>query len=368
MPQCEVIPPEDAAAWCRAIETCAGYDSYHLPAYQRVMQDQGDGTPRLFFYRDTAGRCAALPLLLRPLNQIEGLADEQRFDAASAYGYPGLTTNVSPAAPDAADFRRRLLEALFEAWRRCELISVFIRQNPFFDTQWLLQDAGEVVTRGVTVAIDLTLSVDEQFRRMRRDHRYDIRRAVRDGLTVVEDPEFRGLDTFIRLYRETMQRVGAGDYYYFGRDYFETLKQQLGDRLKILFAKQQDQVIAGALFMLGPRIVQYHLSGSSTAHRRVRGAVKCLIDHMRTQATEAGFDWLHLGGGLGSQQDSLFEFKAGFSPVHLPFKLARVIVDPEAYESAVIRHAEAAGVAPGSSLAPDGFFPAYRKPLTRRAA
>ena len=58
--------------------------------------------------------------------------------------------------------------------------------------------------------------------------------------------------------------------------------------------------------------MQYHLSGMSEAFARER-PTKLMLDHVRQWARARGNRWLHLGGGVGSAQDNLFKFKAGFS-------------------------------------------------------
>jgi hypothetical protein len=64
---------------------------------------------------------------------------------------------------------------------------------------------------------------------------------------------------------------------------------------------------------------------------------------------------LHLGGGRGGAEDSLFRFKAGFSDRRHAFATWRWVVRPEAYERLCAARRAAGGPEP-----PAGFFPAYR--------
>ena len=64
-------------------------------------------------------------------------------------------------------------------------------------------------------------------------------------------------------------------------------------------------------------------------------------------------DYLHLGGGLGGEEDSLFEFKSGFSDLFLNFKTWRFMADEASYDSIV----EARGL---TSYSNTEFFPLYR--------
>ena len=73
-------------------------------------------------------------------------------------------------------------------------------------------------------------------------------------------------------------------------------------------------------------------------------------------AQAQGAAYMHLGGGLGGREDSLFHFKAGFSKQRADFFTYRVIADPSAYETLCARWQE-------HHHAPldETFFPAYRK-------
>jgi hypothetical protein len=95
--------------------------------------------------------------------------------------------------------------------------------------------------------------------------------------------------------------------------------------------------------------------------------MKLIIDQIRSWGTKNGYRWLHLGGGLGAQRDSLFDFKAGFSQTYLPFQASKIIVDQEAYQDLVACRRK--WMATHCQLdTVSEFFPQYRQPLKSRAA
>ena len=89
-------------------------------------------------------------------------------------------------------------------------------------------------------------------------------------------------------------------------------------------------------------------------------ALEKLADHLGDHVAEhavAGLVALgifHLGGGRGGEQDSLFQFKKGFSSATAPYRTLRMVSEPQIYQ----RACAAAGVS-GEDLS--GFFPAYRQ-------
>lgn len=366
MAEFELISLNRPGAWQGALERCGPYDTYHLPGYHAVAEALGEGEPRLFVFSD-GDRCAALPFLLRSVNEVEGLEDSGCRDAVSAYGYPGLVSSVSRLDSGADQYRRGFQAALAEAMESLDVVSLFVRQNPMIDSSWMFSPMVSPVALGATVAIDLLQPEDEQLRQIRNDHRRDIRRARREGLVVRQDRGFEHLDAFRQLYVETMDAVGASDAYYFPREYFIALKEQLPGRVKLYVAEQDGKITSGALFLVSNNIIQYHLSGRATAFRHRRGTSKLILDEVRAWGTRNGHAWLHLGGGTGGRRDSLFSFKAGFSNKLLEFQTASLLFQPRSYRQLVERRRRWAKEM-GHEVADGHFFPAYRKPARRRAA
>jgi lipid II:glycine glycyltransferase (peptidoglycan interpeptide bridge formation enzyme) len=232
------------------------------------------------------------------------------------------------------------------------VIAFFTRQNPLIDSSWLLSGCADVVNLSSTVCIDLRKPETVQNKEMTKGHRYDIRKAKNNGVTAREVEYFEFLDTFISIYYETMGRTGACDYYFFPKQYFLQLKENLGDAVRLYIAEAKGEVIAAAIFLLSNKIIQYHLSGALSAFLSLSGA-KVIIDEVRRWGTDNGFFWFHLGGGVSSVEDSLFRFKAGFSKLRFQFQVIKWIIDPMVYNEAIKR----------SKQLDSCFFPAYRKPL-----
>ncbi len=319
------------------------YDFYHLPGYVRLAARQEDGQAEAVLIT-AAENYFFLPYIVRRLDPFGS-------DLISPYGYPGPLFRESTAG-----FLRAAVGEWTGALRQRGVVSGFFRLHPLLPVPAeVLQAHGCLTRRGSTVSVDLTLSEQSIWDGFRRGHKLDMKRAQRQGLLCTMDYGGGPLEEFMDMYQETMDRVGAAEFYYFPPAYFQELREVLSERLWVCTVRRPDgEAVAGALFVACGPIVQYHLSGTRTAAQAL-GPNKLMIDCAWRAARARGCQVLHLGGGVGSAEDSLFQFKAGFSDRRHPYYTWQVIFLDEVYQVLTTRRLETAG-----SAARPGYFPAYR--------
>lgn len=321
------------------------HDFYHLPAY--VELEAGRSGEACALYAEEGGDRLLLPLVRQRLRDLS-----DRSDLASPYGYP------SPLlySPNDAGFARRALEQAVPFLREQRIVALFGRLHPLLEAPLAAMAAvGQVVEHGATVSIDLRQEPERVWEEMRRSHRYEIRRAERQGFAATLDHSWRWFEEFARLYAETMRRRGASSNYFFSDDYFTQLREALGERLSLWVVVRDDVLACAALFTEVSGIVQYHLSASDPAFAKSE-PTKVLINAVRLWAQGRGATDLHLGGGVGAANDSLFFFKAGFSARRHPFRSWRVVIDEPLYAELTRTRSPGADVSNHA-----GFFPAYRE-------
>jgi hypothetical protein len=184
---------------------------------------------------------------------------------------------------------------------------------------------------------------------MDKHHRRLARKAEREGLaaTVIQGPA--SLDGFVALYEETMRRNEASAFYFFSPAYWDALAR-LGDALVLVDVRRSEELAASVLCLAGSPWLHYHLGGASDEGRRL-GASHVALLAAAGWGQALGYEVLHLGGGVGGQEDSLFEYKRRFAPGDLvTASVGKAVHDEEAYR-------RLAGV---TEIAYDGYFPAYR--------
>ncbi len=342
-----------SSRWKSALQQTA-HDFYHLPDYLDICGRAEEARP-VAFLGETAEALMLTPLLLRPIPADLGMpADWQ--DASSPYGYPSPL--VVPR--DSNDCVRQMLKIFLQEAQRRNIVSAFIRLHPLLTLPMeTLGEFGEVVRHGRTVYMDLSLSDEEGWRQTKSRHRRHINALKRQGFRM-EMNDWSRFKDFRRIYKATMERVGASSYYYFDDSYFEDLHRSLGERLHLCTILSPDNKVAAAgLFTTVSGIVEYHLGG--TAEEFLDLAPSKLMFHgLRRWGREAGLRVLHLGGGLGGREDALYHFKSGFSPSSAAFQSLRVIIDPEKYQVLCERRMQLSGARPAECG--EAYFPAYRLP------
>lgn len=358
MADLRVLRPDQRLAWQSVLNKSFQYDAYHLPSYHALAEERGEGQAHLFVYSE-GPHFVALPLLLRKIETVPGLAAMGGAwqDATSVYGYAGPVAS-SPCLP--ALVLSNFQVALCEALEKRHIVSVFSRLHPLVAQRSFLLGLGDYVPQGETVSIDLTLPVDVQRARYRKDHKYGVNKLRRLGVTCLNDQEKDYLDEFIDIYYETMHRVNASSSYLFDHKYFERLVSAPDLNVELFVCLLENKAICAGLFMLCDGIVQFHLSGTRTEYYDL-APTKLLVDTVRLWAVEHQLHVFHLGGGVGSRQDSLFRFKAGFSDQRQEFAVWHWMLLPDVYDRLCQTKAEW-NKRHGSESAIDGFFPAYRCP------
>ena len=330
----------------------ARHDVYHLPRYADMDASRVGGEAVAYRYRE-GSRVLLQPLILRHVPGADpgsgaGTPARPVLDAISPYGYSGP---VSDAPLIDEGFWRRACEAMPGCLAGAGVVSCFVRLHPLLPPRLdALARVGRLVQHGHTVTIDLRTAEQEQWAQVRPNHRRQINRARRHGITVRLD-DWTRLGEFVDVYHETMTRVGASPEYFFDRGYFDGLHAALGDTTHLAIAEREGEVLGGGLFLSHAGILQYHLGATRTEHLPEQ-PVKLIFDEVRRWAGGRGWTDFHLGGGVGGSEDSLFHFKAGFSRDRPAFFTWRLICDPEAYQRLVER--------PGVPQDSGGHFPAYR--------
>lgn len=294
------------SAWNDALRVL-DHDIYSTPSFVEAHAAEGGGTPVAWTLTNGAGS----PVALVPLVERE-IPGGGEVDATSPYGYPGVSS--APEMP-----ARRLLQRLDEDARERGLVTTFLRLHPIQNSA-LIEEPGLpwwTSPRRQTTAVDLDTdrSVDA---RLSKTSRYEIRRASREGMEVVDGTmDLHAWSEFQYLYAKAMAERDARSDLRFGPEYFTYLREDAQFRLYV--ARLDRRIVAAATFSFAGRICQYHLAADDGV-RRPFSSMRCIIREAINEAQIRGLEWVHLGGGLSAGEDSLLRFKRSMSDTELVFR------------------------------------------------
>lgn len=342
--------------WLQSLQELR-HDIYHLPEYVYLESQRTNTIPKAIVIAD-GEKIFFVPYLLRRCNDLfdGNLETPEVFDVVSPYGYPGLL--LSEAAASTPEFLTSAIEQLKSVLSANNVCSAFFRLHPILNdglSKVLAPDVCKV--NGETVSVNLELSNAEIWHQTRNDHRTKINWCKRAGMAAKMVPVQEYIDDFLEIYKETMNRVGANSSYYFDYEYFLNLSK-LGDRLHLCIVEWEEHITCAGLFTECCGIVQFHLSGTRNKFLK-QAPSKLMLDYVRFWAKERGNKVFHLGGGVGSTKDSLYEFKAGFSKQRHAFLMLRLITDEEKYRYLIELRAKSLNMQ-FEELVKLNFFPAYR--------
>lgn len=334
----EVTDPQ----WSKVVARCKAFDFYHTLSYNQLEKND---RPVLLLY-EFGSDCIAFPLLLR------AVPEQPYFDTTSVYGYAGPISTLDFDVLPSSVLENFHLE-LMKFFKEQRVVSAFSRLHPLLKNEGFFAGFGMVESINKTVVVDLTLSLEAQKKQYRKSNKSELNQLRKKGFEVVQATSKEDIDAFILIYHETMHRVSASAAYFFDAAYFYEFLNNPCFESKLLLAKFNGEVAAGAIFTVTNTIMQYHLAG--TTERYIKETpMKLILDEARLLGNALGLHYLHLGGGVGgSDEDSLFRFKSGFSEERGMYKVWKMVVNAAVYEQLV----EAFTVGSEST-----FFPKYRAP------
>lgn len=331
-----IANPQD---WQSAIKRMTYYDFYHTYSYNAYFSSQ-ESHPLLFSYKEEDVEIV-MPFLLRRINKTS------YYDVTSVYGYAGPLSSTEEVKVGTVN---RFLQSLNNFFEIKNVVSAFSRLHPSFQNEKLLNGLGTILSLSSTVFIDLSENIDFQRSQFRKGAKSDLSRLYKEDFVIFEDENKEFVDEFMEIYNENMTRVGAKEEYIFDKSYYQMIFESPDIKSRLYFVTKNNMKIAASIFVFTGQMIQYHLSATRNEFLK-NSPVRLIIDNIRLKNTQSGFKELHLGGGVGSVEDSLFKFKSGFSNQRHVFKIWKYIVNEAVYNSLVKQKGEIQNA---------NFFPLYR--------
>lgn len=347
----EIYSLERWENWDQVVRSFDDHDIYWLSGYVRAFRLHGDGEPMLLYYED--GDLRGINVVMKrdiahDKHFVGKIPEGEYFDLATPYGYGGWLFE----GEEKEDSFDKFSEEYTSLCKDNKIVSEFVRFHPVLENASFINDRYyDTVLLGPTVAIELD-DKEKIWERYSSKNRSHIRVAMKEGVSVKIDNSKEAFEQFMKIYETTMDHDDADSYYYFDRDFFESVRKDLEGSGTIFTAYLGDVAIASSIMLYSEKYMNYHLSGQLFEYRRYSGT-SVILDEAAKWGCDKGFRWLHLGGGLGAKEGPLYEFKKAFykKGEDKKFHIGRKIFDEERYN-------ELLGMREGDL--DEGFFPRYR--------
>ena len=176
----KVLELKDINEWTDLLLGLSSYqwDVYFTPDYYSLYQNYGDGEAQCFVF-EKDGNIALYPFLKNPISPLGYQLDKEYYDIQGAYGYNGLIASTDDAV-FIADFWKE-----FDIYcNENDIIAEFMRFHPLLNNQRLASPKMKTFFSRHTVALDLSLSLDEIWtQQFSSKNRNMIRKAEKEGVT-----------------------------------------------------------------------------------------------------------------------------------------------------------------------------------------
>lgn len=328
-----VISIDESNKWNEIVRSFGNYDVYYLYEYTKAFKIHGDGEPILFYYEGKDTR--AMNVVMRrdvgsDKNFLEKIPKGIYFDLITPYGYGGVLIEGDKSVNNI-----KLLNSEYSDYcKNNGIISEFVRFHPLLENYKNLDEIYDVSTLGKTVSIALE-STEQIWNDLISKNRNMIRKAIKSGVEIYCGLNSEIFDEFIRLYNATMDKDNAKDYYYFKKDFYDSILRDLKDNALIFYAVFEKKIISMSIILFANQHVHYHLSASEREYLHL-APTNLLLYEVACWGCENGFKTFHLGGGLGSNEDSLYKFKKAFNRnSDNTFAIGRKIFDYEKYNNLI---------------------------------
>ncbi len=343
----KVYSLENKQEWDNVVCSFDNYDVYHLSGYVSAFKINGDGEPLLFYYENDGlkGINIVMKRDIAKCPHFKGLIPENTyFDFATPYGYGGWILEGKTE-------NSTQLFCEYENW--CidnNIVSEFVRFHPVINNSELSAQCYDVIPLGNTVTLDIS-SPEVIWENITSKNRNVIRKAEKSGVEIKIGNEPWLYEKFTEIYNMTMEHDNADKYYFFSKEFYDSIREDLANNSQIFYAEKDGEIIAASIMIYANGKLNYHLSGSLFEYRTFAPS-NLLLYKAALWGCENGYKTFHLGGGVGSGEDNLFKFKKSFfrKDELTRFAIGKKVFMKEKYQELVKCRGET----------DSSFFPKYR--------
>ena len=317
----------DKKEWYSVLENLPNnlHDVYFYPEWV-MLHTVYPGSRALMFTFQKQEKIWAYPFLLSPISFPGRSSLETTWhDIETAYGYGGPIANTKDK-----DFLEDAHNAFLDWCGDQNVVAEFVRLHPLIQNEQWTDPQVKISLNRETVSLDFDL-LQKQDLPFTSKTRNMLNRAENLGVSIIRLEGKSGYEKFVQMYRDSMKRLKAEEYLFFGNEYFSNLYTILQDNGFVLGAERQNTCIAASVFIKGATWLHYHLA-ATYFDKMVPGANNQLLLTASQIGLDLGLKGLHLGGGRTNlPDDTLLKFKRSMSTSSYNYVIGKRIHNHDIY-------------------------------------
>lgn len=283
-------------------------DIYFTKEWGIVNEIIEDGEARVFQLKTENGSIKNIFILRKIPFLVEG---KQYYDITTPYGYGGPIIE-SYVSGKKDELIQEYEEKFTEYCKKNDIVSEFIRFHPILKNYLDFKKIYNIEYLRHTVGTDLTKEnpVEEEFSKSCKKY---VKKAIKNGISyeIIENPD--SLIEFIEVYKSTMNRKNAKEFYYFSDEYFKKCVGYFSENIVFIKVSLNKELIAAGFYLKYGEILHAHLSGTRAEFLEFSPAY-ILKYAITLWGKENGYKLIHHGGGTTNDlNDNLYQFKLKFT-------------------------------------------------------
>lgn len=290
----KVVKIEEQDQWDKIIgENPEIYDKWqYLSAFKKL----NDGQP-ILIYKDFDYGTIYNVIMKRDIASLkyfkDKIPDSKYYDIVTPYGYGGIMVTGSIGINELKKYYKEYEKLCINE----NVISEFVRMNPLKDNYKYYESQNYYVFKNSKIIYMQLDSAQQVWENLKSVCRNRIRKAKKLGLIVKSGFNEELMNSFKKIYIETMKRDNAEDYYFFNQDFFKDIIINMKGYAKIYITYLNENPIDAVLTIFSGSNAYYHLGGTLSEYMNL-GAHNLSLYEAAIDSMNMGFKKFNLGGRL----------------------------------------------------------------------
>ena len=263
-----VLGLKDSKKWIELVNNCAESDIHFRPELLKLFEEKMGGKAMLFVSEQRENKNYILyPFFLRKINDLKQFSNlsAEYFDIVSPWYYGGIITNNM----NNLDMNiKKFLSDFHEFANEQNIISEFTKIHPTILASKNYANNVDSIYQYDATYINLKQSVDEIWKQVKKSPKWEIKNARKNEINITFGKNDEGLKSFFKLYKKSMNRLKAEEFYNFSYDFIKLIKNNLKDNFILATAWKNSEPLGHAIFLFQYGICYYWLSAFDFESRK----------------------------------------------------------------------------------------------------